>query len=166
LRSRRHAAPNSPALAAEQYVSGEQLLGVALSALMRATPERRAELHAEALKRIALSGENDWRRFLLTECVEAYADLDANERERLQALFATPEFQNVRPLMITTYERGKLEGKLETLREMLLMQLGEKFRPLPADLGERVARLSADQLEYLFVALIRAQSLDELQLPN
>src|SRR5206468_6288331 len=42
-----------PALPAEQYVSGEHLLGVALSSLMRVPPERRAELRAEALKRIA-----------------------------------------------------------------------------------------------------------------
>jgi len=37
-----------PALPAEEYVSGQQLLGVALSALMRTSPERRAELFAEA----------------------------------------------------------------------------------------------------------------------
>src|ERR1700722_8771446 len=53
-----------PALDAERYVSGEHLLGVALSSLMRVSPERRAELHAEALKRIALSSENDWGGFL------------------------------------------------------------------------------------------------------
>jgi hypothetical protein len=46
-----------PALEAEQYVTGEHLLGVALSVLMRVPAERRAELHAEALKRIALSRE-------------------------------------------------------------------------------------------------------------
>ncbi len=44
-----------PALDAEPYVSGEHLLGVGLSTLMRVPPERRAEWHAEALKRIALS---------------------------------------------------------------------------------------------------------------
>jgi hypothetical protein len=74
-----------PGLEAEPYATGEHLLGVALSALMRVPPERRAELHAEALKRIAHSGENDWRRFLLAECVEAYGDLDEAQRQRLQA---------------------------------------------------------------------------------
>jgi hypothetical protein len=47
-----------PALEAEQYATGAHLLGVALSALMKVPAERRAELHAEALKRIVLSGEN------------------------------------------------------------------------------------------------------------
>jgi hypothetical protein len=55
-------------------VTGKHLLGVALSALMRVPPERRAEVDGEVLKRIALSGENDWRRFLLAECIEAYAN--------------------------------------------------------------------------------------------
>ena len=53
-----------PALDGEQYATGENLLGVALSALMRLPVDRRAELYAEGLKRIAGSGENDYRRFL------------------------------------------------------------------------------------------------------
>ena len=60
-----------PALDGETYATGENLLGVALSALMRHAGRRRAELHAEGLKRIAESGENDYRRFLLAECLEA-----------------------------------------------------------------------------------------------
>jgi hypothetical protein len=89
-----------PALDAEPYVTGEHLLGVALSTLMRVPAERRAELHAEALQRIARSGENDYRRFLLAECLEAYASLDEAERQRLQALLATEPYQEARPFMI------------------------------------------------------------------
>ncbi len=54
-----------PELQAEDYATGENLLGVALSALMRQSGERRAEMYAEGLKRIARSGENDLRRFPL-----------------------------------------------------------------------------------------------------
>ena len=80
-----------PALDGEPYATGENLLGVALSTLMRVPPEKRAELYAEGLKRIARSGENDWRRFLLAECLEAYADLDEAQKERLQALRTTEQ---------------------------------------------------------------------------
>jgi hypothetical protein len=69
----------------DYYGRGSGVSGVALSALMRLPAERRAELHAEGLKRIARSGENDFRRFLLAECLEAYADLDEAQRVRLQA---------------------------------------------------------------------------------
>src|SRR5580700_8342869 len=37
-----------PGLDGEQYVAGEHLLGVTLTALMRVPPSRRAEVHAEA----------------------------------------------------------------------------------------------------------------------
>ena len=47
---------------------------------MRLPPDRKAELYVEGLKRIAASGENDFRRFLLAECLEAYADLDECRR--------------------------------------------------------------------------------------
>jgi len=42
---------------------------------------RRAELHAEALQRIARSGDNDWQRFLLAERLEAYSHLDEAQQQ-------------------------------------------------------------------------------------
>jgi hypothetical protein len=78
-----------PALPGESYATGENLLGVALSALMRIPDDRRAELYAEGLKRIAASGENDFRRYLLAECLEAYSELDEAQKERLQAMLQT-----------------------------------------------------------------------------
>src|SRR5207248_506911 len=149
-----------PALDGEQYVSGEHLLGVALSTLMRVPPERRAELYAEGLKRIARSGENDWRRFLLAECLEAYADLDEAQKERLQALLTTQQYQEVKPIMITTYERGKLYGE----RSVVLRQLQAKFGALSPQVQERVEALSAEELQQLQLALLNAQSLKELNL--
>src|SRR5262249_6846494 len=85
-----------PGLDGEQYALGENVLGAALSSLMRVPEERRAELYAVALKRIAKSGENDYRQYLLAECLEAYADLDDVEKERLQRLLATEQYQEVR----------------------------------------------------------------------
>jgi hypothetical protein len=78
-----------PAPDGAPYATGENLLGVALSALMRLPADRRAELHAEGLKRIAGSGENVFRRFLLAECLEAYAELDEVQKERVEALLHT-----------------------------------------------------------------------------
>src|SRR5438067_6353116 len=122
-----------PALDGEQYALGENLLGAALSSLMRVPGERRAELYAEALKRIARSGENDYRRFLLAECVEAYAELDEAQRQRLQALLSTEQYQEVGPVMITTYERGIIQG----MRETALRQLETKFGSLSVEIRQR-----------------------------
>ena len=38
---------------------------------MQLPADRRHELYAKGLKQIAASGENDFRRFLLVECLEA-----------------------------------------------------------------------------------------------
>jgi hypothetical protein len=147
-----------PALAAEEYVSGEHLLGVALSSLMKVPAERRAELHAEALKRIAESQENDWRRHLLAECVEAYANLDESQRQQLQALLGSEPYQKVKPLMITTFERGVIQGQ----RQMALSLLEAKFGPLSAEVRQRVEALNPEQLRQFVLDLLTAKTLNEL----
>ena len=76
-----------PGLDGEQYVAGEHLLGVALTALMRVPPARRAEVHAEALRRLAEARENDYRRHLLLDCLEAYATLDEAQAQELGRCF-------------------------------------------------------------------------------
>jgi hypothetical protein len=151
-----------PGLEAERYATGEHLLGVALSALMRVPAEQRAELHAEALKRIARSGENDWRCFLLAECLEAYGNLDEAQRQRLQALLATEQYQEARPLMITTYERGRIEER----RETALLLLERKFGSLSPEAKQRLDGLSPDQLRQLVLDLLDGQSLKELHLED
>jgi hypothetical protein len=151
-----------PGLDAEPYVTGEHLLGVALSQLMRVPQERRTQLFTEGLKRIALSGENDWRRFLLAECLEAYASLDDAQKERLQALLATEQYQQVRPIMITTYERGIIQGE----RVSALRMLEAKFGPLTPEARQRVESLSPEELRQLQLDLLRAQSLKDLRLED
>jgi hypothetical protein len=167
-----------PALNGEDYATGENLLGVALSALMRLPADRRAELHAEGLQRIARSGENDFRRYLLAECLEAYGQLDEAERQRLQALLTTEQYQEVQTLMITTYERGieqgikqgieqgVVRGILEGERRSALRQLEAKFGPLSPEVRKRVEALPPEGLAQLQLDLLKTQSLQELRLAD
>jgi hypothetical protein len=129
---------------------------------MRLPADRRTEPHAEGLKRIARSGENDYRRFLLAECLEAYADLDEAQKERLQALLGTEQYREVQPLMMTTYERGILQGE----RRATLRQLEARFGPLSADVKQRVEALPPEALAQLQLDLLKAQSLKELRLED
>ncbi len=159
-----------PALQAEEYANGEHLLGVALSALMRTSQERRAELYAESLKRIALASENDWRKYLLTECLEAYTKLDDIQTQQLKALLDSERFKEAKPLMITSYERGKSEGlmlgKLEALRETALYQLDARFGPLDLGIKERVTEMNFDQLQELLYRIVKVANINELQLKD
>ncbi|MGO9918507.1 MAG: DUF4351 domain-containing protein [Isosphaeraceae bacterium] len=153
-----------PALDGEQYATGENLLGVALSALMRLPPERKAELYAEGLQRIARSGENDFRRFLLAECLEAYAELDDAQKDRVQALLQTEPYQEVEPLMKTTYERGIERGIEQGERRSAMRQLQAKFGPLSAEVKQQVEALSPEAVAQLQLDLLQAQSLEQLRI--
>ena len=92
--------------------------------------------------------------------------------------------------MVTTYERGKAEGKLEgklegrlegklegmlegklegmveAYRKMALLLLGEKYGPLTPAVQQRIATLGAEQLDQLLVNFVKAISLKELHLED
>jgi hypothetical protein len=72
-----------PALDAETYLTGANWLGVALAVLMRCPRERRASVGAEAIRRVVGSPLNDWQKYLLCECVQAYTPLDEGQRKNL-----------------------------------------------------------------------------------
>ena len=151
-----------PALDGERYVAGEHLLGVALTALMRVPPARRAEVHAEALRRLAEARENDYRRYLLLECLEAYITLDEAQARELGALLRTERYHGARSMAITTFEKGLQQGQRTTLRK----QLEARFGPLSPGARERLDGLSPERLEALTLALLKAQSLEELGLAD
>ncbi len=165
-----------PALDAAAFATGENLPGVALSALMRRPADRRYELHAEGLKRIAASRENDFRRFLLAECLEAYAELDEAETERLRALLQTDAYLEVEPLMKTTYERGIEQGiergiergieqgiELGELRSALRL-MKAKFGELAPEVRQKIETLSSEALVQLQLDLLTVQSIEQLKL--
>jgi flagellar biosynthesis/type III secretory pathway protein FliH len=133
---------------------------------MKTPAARRVELHAERLKRIALSKETDFRRMLLAECAEEYTDLDPLQAQELQALIDKELYREARPLMITTYQRGKAEGKAEGYHEMALLLLEAKFGSLSSPTQQRIAEMTAEQLRQLVVELVKGNrtSLQDLQL--
>jgi hypothetical protein len=110
-------------------------------------------LHAAGLKRIALARENDFRRYLLAECLEAYSSLDEADKQRLHELLSTEQYREVRPLMITTFERGMQQGIergiLQGEQRSALRLLEAKFGPLSAEVKQRVEALSLEALAQL-----------------
>ena len=157
-----------PALDAETYLHGENLLGVALTSLMRMPRERRVELQLEALDRISQAKDNEWRRYLLAECLQAYSDLDPAEWERLQELLITNKHKEARQMTLTYFERGVIQGEAAGERKGLeyvaMRQLEIKFGPLPTPAKEQIAAMSLAQLKQLIEDLLRAESLKDLRL--
>jgi hypothetical protein len=131
-----------------------------MSALMRFPPERRVELYAESLKQIARSSENNWRQYLLTECLESYTKLDETQTQRFNSLLESEAFKEAKPLMITSYERGKIEA----LRDTAMTQLDTRFGPLAPSVQLQVDKMTIEQLQVLLKKIVKANNLDELHL--
>jgi hypothetical protein len=150
-----------PALDAIQYLTGTNWLGVALAALMRIPDERRAWLRAEALRRVLVEcQENDYRRLLLTECIEAYLTLDEQQQNAFEHLLRTPLYQEVIPMMKTTFEKGMEKGQRNSAR----LVLEKKFGPLTPTVQQRLEEWPAERLDELLLALVEAPSLKALEL--
>jgi hypothetical protein len=72
--------------------------------------------------------------------------------------------QEVRPIMITTYERGVEHGILLGERRSALRMLEAKFGPLSPEVKQRVEALQLEGVVQLQLDLLTAQSLKELRL--
>jgi flagellar biosynthesis/type III secretory pathway protein FliH len=163
-----------PGLKGEQFVAGEHLLGVALTALMDVPPARRATVHAEALRRLAEARENDYRRYLLLDCLEAYSTLDEAQAEELAALLQTERYQGAQAMPLTSFEKGVQAGLEQGLQQglqqgqrMTFQELLEaRFGPLSVSAQERLESLSPERLKVLTLSLLKAQSLQELGLED
>lgn len=165
-----------PALNAADYLQSSNWLGVALSALMRIPEEQKARLKAEALRRLVQSGENDWRRFLLCETVQAYLPLQPPQVQEFDHLLTTEEFHMVMPTMKTWYdqgleaglaqglERGLAQGSRKGQVRSVRLQLEKRFGLLKEEAVQRLEALSADQLDQLAITLLQAASLHDLGL--
>jgi hypothetical protein len=148
-----------PALDGTKYATGPNLLALALSALMKLPAADRARLKAEGLERIARSRENDVRKYLLVECFDRYFRLTPPEQveyERIQA----ERFVEVKTMVSTIEERGRLRG----LRELVRKLLEKKFGPLPPEAVEKLATLGPEAIEAVALRYTDVSSLGELGL--
>lgn len=157
-----------PALDSTAYVTGENILGVALAALMRVPPERRVWLKEQAFQRIAAYAGSDLQRFLLFECVDAYLPMEAPQIDEFEAWLRQDSSQEVRAMATTLlgkyYEEGRQEGFLRGQQQAAQIMLTARFGILSAQVQQRLEALSAEQLQQLFLAVSQVTSLQELGL--
>jgi hypothetical protein len=155
-----------PGLDAEQYRDGENILGVALAALMRVPDARRAELRAHALRRIGASEENDYRKYLLAECVEQYLGLDEGQQREFERLLASEPYREARTVAMTSFDKGEAVGMEKGQRRFLLRLLEKQFGPLPQQVRQRVESFGTERLEQIGEAILENKSLKELGLED
>jgi hypothetical protein len=81
------------------------------------------------------------------------AELEEAQKERLQALLRIEDYQEVEPLMQTTYARGSERGIEQGERRWALRQMEAKFGPLSPEVKRQVEGLSPDALARPRIAL-------------
>jgi len=153
-------------LDALQYSRGDNWLGVALSALMRANRDEWPSLGAETLLRLANAPINDHQRFLLSDCVQAYLPLDDAGIEIFERITKAEPYSKVKAMNKTPYDKG-IElgvetGKESALRDVSIALLESKFRSVPSSIIERIGMLSYLELRTLTIGIHSAATIEQL----
>ena len=159
-----------PALDGLQYISGSNLLGVALASLMQIAEDAKVRAKADALQKIATSTEPEMRKYLLCECVETYLPLEEVQMNEYENLLVTPPYQGARKFGKTSFQLGREEGEREgerkgerkVIRELLVTRFGK----LSEEVGKRVDSCSDAELLELAKKILTASSLQELGLES
>ena len=160
-------------LNALEYMKKENLLAVALTALMDIPAESIAWVGAEALRKISQAPLKTHERFLLGECVRAYLPMGPKHRAEYDKLLATETYSGVKAMNKTIYEEGiekgvKQERKegLERGRAELIEMAGAllegRFGPLPAKVLADLKSRSRQELRSMITNSYRITSLDAL----
>ncbi|OWK37460.1 hypothetical protein FRUB_06580 [Fimbriiglobus ruber] len=167
-----------PGLNAEPYMTGDNWLGVALSALMRIPEDRAEELGLAVLRRLSSAPVTDQQRYLLSECFEAYLPIEPGRLAELRGILAAETLGGTSPMQRnkTSYDIGKevgwqegrQEGRQEGLRlgQLLALEtmLENQFGPLSAETLLALRALPNDALRQLVILVPKSKSLAELGL--
>ena len=169
-------------LDALEYARGDNWLGVALSALMKAERDQWPTLGADALLRLADAPVNDHQKFLLSDCLQAYLTLDEAGQELYETITKAEPYSRIQAMNKTPYdngievgievgreegrEEGIVVGKEKALRDVAIALLESKYRSVPKPFQERIGSLGYDDLLRLVVRIPVAPSMESLFLPN
>lgn len=177
-----YAALGVPDLNADDYLEREGPLAPALAALMQASALGLARQKQVSLQRVAVSGLNDARKFLLANIIETYLKLTPEEQERYEQMLQQPEAREVRQ-MISVYElrgreAGREEGREEGLeagreegvligkRDILLRLLRLRFGAVPEAVEARIQSITSEEiLDALADQVLTATALQDIQFP-
>jgi len=164
-----------PDLSADDYIESNNLLGAALSALMKTSRLGRVAQQFQTLKATAQSGLDDARKALLGTVIETYISLSPSEQHEFERLVATAEGEEVGK-MISVYEQrgiakgieqGIEQGETRGKRKTLLRQMRSKFGGVSGELAARVESISDNELlDRLLDRILTASTVDELQIPE
>ena len=153
-----------PGLSAVEYLGKGDVLAAALSALMKSKREEKISLAIRAMQQIYHSERTAYEKYLLLECVEAYAPQDEEQREELRRQQA----KGGDPMKLTAdllLEQGEAlaEARAEAkFRAYLVKLLERRFGVLSQEQRQQLESLTGPALEAFGERLLDTSSLQEL----
>jgi hypothetical protein len=131
----------------------------------------RVELRLAALERIATSGLDEARQYLLVNFVETYLTMSEDELPAYEQRLSQGGHMAVQALEMTWGERLREEGReegrkkavLAVKREVLLDQLRIRFGEVPEELATTIAQADDIQITNLLHKAVLVAGLEELE---
>ena len=154
-----------PDLLADDYQEIENPLGPALSALMKPSRLGRVTQGYRSLRAMARAQLDEARRAMLTNIIETYLPLQAEEREELRQMIAAPEGQEIQTMISVYEQRGIEKGVEQGKQESLLKLMRHKFGKLPDEVARRIEAITdQNELDRLMDRVLDDSTLKDLDL--
>jgi Domain of unknown function (DUF4351) len=136
-------------------------VAAALMSKMKIAKRDRPKVKAECLRLLVTLKLDPAKTRLISKFVDTYLRLNAKEERTFQAeLDKIGESQKEAIMQVTTSweEKGIERGQ----RSLVFLQLEQNVGKLPADLSNLISTLSSERLSALAIALLKFNSLDDL----
>jgi Domain of unknown function (DUF4351) len=155
-----------PGLPAEQYLRGNNMLGVAWSCVMHMARDLRPEAAADAMAIIEASSLTPAQKMALMDFILSYAPRDEIQQRDLLELLKDPKRESVMQHRKTWREEGVEEGWQKRGVDLVGRMLEARFPSVSGAIRERLANLPQERIDQLAVQLLTAKSLKELGLED
>jgi len=157
-----------PRLEAEDYLARDNPAGWALAARMkRGRKLTGGALVLGVLGKLLASGLSEEDLLIIWDFVRSYVVLTPEEETMVDEVIEREQKRGRRQRLTWSQQerlKGRAEGRAETMQETLMLQLGQKFGPLPTGVQAQVKAMSPEELWAALNRVLTAASLADLGL--
>jgi len=150
-------------ISVDDYWDDDNPISWGFASLMDSGERERTLLLIECYRRVRDSTLNEAEKSVLINFIVTCFQLTPEEEADFQRLLEQEDYQEVREMRGTYFDKLKRQG----MQEVLTRQLQAKFGPLPQEVVDRVQKIeSENELAELAEKFVTASSLVELGLDN
>lgn len=143
------------------YLRQQNPVAAALMTKMQIAEDDRPQVKLECLRMLATLQLDPARTMFLSQFIDTYLKLAADEEQRFQAevdRLETAERDAIMQTVTSWEERGRLKGQAQLVLRQLLRKVGK----IPAEVETDIQALEIDQIEALGEALLEFEEISDL----